>query len=194
MSGRFPAKHTCNVPSVLLKWAPSRISTGAKSTGRSGERGSTTRPTGRSSRWASPFDGLSSPEASPLPRCSSACSLPCFSASRRGVIVTSMSGAPELDGSRSISTRRYSPVKPATIAGKRFSAGDYTAPRTTFLCPRGGAAVASQLSLDFRHPAIAYYGKIAIHPTPAESLVGILPIAPRSGRFPAGSSDGRLCL
>jgi hypothetical protein len=32
MSVTVPAKHTSNTPSVLLKWAPSLISTGAKST------------------------------------------------------------------------------------------------------------------------------------------------------------------
>ena len=50
------------------KWAPSLISTGAKSTARrSGERGSTTRPTGRSHIGIALSTTFSSPEASPLP-------------------------------------------------------------------------------------------------------------------------------
>src|SRR6266446_8427668 len=49
----FPADPNRNTHSIPPKWAPSLISIGAKSIARqSGERGSTTRPIGRSSRWA----------------------------------------------------------------------------------------------------------------------------------------------
>ena len=56
-----------------------------------------------------------------------------------------------------------------------------------FVCPRGGAAVASQLRLDFRHPGNCLLRQDS-HPSDACGDPGrIFPIAPPLVRFPAGS-------
>src|SRR5258708_34275721 len=92
----FPTKQSLNTHSTLPKWALSRISTAAKSIARrSGERGSKTRPIGRSSPWASrcrpPFRAR---RPHPCRCCSSDYLLPCFSAGGRGVIAISTFAAP----------------------------------------------------------------------------------------------------
>jgi len=67
------------------------------------------------------------------------------------------------------STRQCSPVKRATIAGRQFLRATTTTPRHhnfIFSAPRGGGCVATTFGFSLSQ-AIAYYGKIAIHPTPA---------------------------